>query len=207
MRSVFVPLVILALAGCSDPKAASEKNFKTAVQNYLDALYPRCYVVSSFPAFKSDWDINHSNEKLAALAKAGLLTEKEVEVEEKDFMGRLKTVKKLSYNLNDEGKKYYKAAVAKNMRGDSLGGLCAGKATVKSIVQYSEPADMMGLKVSQVNYEYTVAGLPKWASSPELQKYVEGLKPDVDSQDTPVKKAEAVILTNNGWVHEKLFSR
>lgn len=141
------------------------------------------------------------------MATAGLVTEREVQIEEKDFLGKSRTVTKLSYDLTEEGKKYYKAAVSKNLRGDSLGGLCAGKATLKSIVQYSEPADMMGLKVSRVNYEYTVADLPKWASSPDLQKYVEGLKTDVDSQDTPVKKAEAVILTSNGWVHEKLFSR
>lgn len=207
MRSLVIPLVIFAIAGCSDPKAASERNFKKAIQTYLDAAYPRCYVVSSFPALKSDWDINYSNERLSALEKAGLLAEKEVQVEEKDFFGKPRMVTKLSYDLTEEGKKFYKADVSKNLRGDSMGGLCVGKATVKSIDQYSEPAEMMGLKVSHVNYEYTVTDLPKWASSPDLQKYVEGLKTDVESQDTPVKKAEAVVLTSNGWVHEKLFSR
>jgi hypothetical protein len=65
----------------------------------------------------------------------------------------------------------------------------------------------MGLKVSRVNYQYTVADLPAWTSSPDLQKFVEGLKADLNSQATPLKKTEAVVLTSNGWVHEKLFSR
>jgi hypothetical protein len=144
---------------------------------------------------------------MEALVKAGLLSKKDVQVEEKAFLGGPRQVTKVAYDLSEEGKKYYKQGVSKNMRGEALGGLCAGKATVKSIDQFSEPADMMGLKVSRVNYEYTVSDLPAWTSSPDVQQFVDGLKADAGSQATPVKKVEAVVLTNNGWVHEKLFSR
>jgi hypothetical protein len=207
LRFLAIPLVLLTLAGCSDPKAVSERNFKNAIQHYLDAAYPRCYVISNFPADKGEWDFTNKNEKLAALEKVGIVTSKEIQVEEKDFLGRPRKVTKVSYDLTTEGKKFFKPNVSHNMRGEPLGGLCAGKATVKSIDQYSEPAEMMGLKVSRVNYQYTVADLPAWTSSPDLQKFVEGLKADLNSQATPLKKTEAVVLTSNGWVHEKLFSR
>lgn len=208
MRYLAIPIVFLALAGCSDPKAASEKNFKKAIQSYLDTAYPRCYFASNFPTVKSEWNFNNSNGVLEALAGAGLLAKKEIQQEEKNIFGPgSHMVTKLSYDLTTEGKKYYKSGAVKNLRGESTGGFCAGKATVKSVGQYSEPAEMMGLKISRVNYEYTVSDLPAWASSPDIQKNVHGIKADLDSQTTPLKKVEGMVLTNNGWVHEKLFSQ
>lgn len=208
MRYLSIPIALLALAGCSDPKSASEKNFKVAVQSYLDSEYPHCYVTRNFPAVKADFDFRHENETLEALTKAGLLSRKEIQQEEKDMFGqRPHTVTRLSYDLTAEGKKYYKPGITKNLRGDAVGGFCVGKAEVKSIGQFSEPADMMGLKVSRVNYEYTVSDLPEWTALPEIQQFVDQIQADSKSQTTPIKKVDAVVLTNNGWVHEKLFSQ
>ena len=208
MRKLVTTMVLLALAGCSDPKAASEKNFKSAMQNYLDTAYPRCYFASNFPAIKADWDIGRKNAALAALEKAGLLSVKEVQQEEKQmFSQQTRVVKKQTYDLTAEGKKYYKADATKNLKGETMGALCAGKASVKSIGQFTEPAEMMGQKISRVNYEYTVTDLPAWATSPDLQMALDGLKADAQSSSTPIKGVVAMVLTNNGWVHEKMFSR
>lgn len=208
MRKLLLTLAVLSLAGCSDPKAASEKNFKAAMQNYLDTAYPRCYFTGNFPEVKADWDFAHRNAAMAALEKAGLLRSSEIEQQEKQmFSAQTRTVKRTSYELTEEGKKYYKPGVTQNLKGDSMGGICAGKAVVKSIGQFTEPAEMMGQKISRVNYEYTVTGLPGWAQSADLQKTLVGLQEDARSESSPVKGIVAMVLTNNGWVHEKMFSR
>lgn len=208
MRNLVITIVLLVLAGCSDPKAATEKNFKSAMQNYLDTAYPRCYFASNFPVIKADWDIGGKNAALAALEKAGLLSAKEIQQEEKQmFSAQTRTVTKLSYDLTGEGKKYYKLDGTTTHRGETIGAFCAGKATVKSIGQFTEPAEMMGQKISRVNYEYTVTDLPAWAMSPDVQQAVGGLKADAQSASSPIKGVVAMILTNNGWVHEKMFSR
>ena len=208
LRYLAILIALLSVAGCSDPKAASEKNFKVAVQNYLNTAYPRCYVVRNFPTDKDEWNFNRANDTLEALAKSGLLSKKETKEEQKNMFGQgTHTVTKLTYDLTAEGKKYYKPGVTKNLRGDTMGGFCVGKANLKSIAQFSEPADMMGLKVSRVNYDYVVTDLPAWANAPDMQQALGELKADVDSKLTPRKAAEAVVLTNTGWVHEKLFSR
>jgi hypothetical protein len=201
-------MAVFALAGCSDPKTASESNFKAAMQNYLDTAYPRCYFVSNFPAEKESWDVGGKNLALATLEQAGLLGVKEVQHEEKQmFSDKTRTVTKQSYDLTAEGRKYYKAEATKNLRGEAMGGLCAGKATVTSIGQFTEPADMMGLRISRVNYSYTVADLPAWAMRPDVQKAIRGLKEDAQSASTPVQGVVGMALTNNGWVHEKMLSQ
>lgn len=208
MRYLAIPALILVLTGCSDPKEASEKNFKIAIQSYLDSAYPRCYFVSNFPAIKGDWDIGGKNSGLIALEKAGLLKSTEVQEEEKQlFSQATRMVTRLSYDLTPEGKKYYKPAAAKNMKGEEMGGFCIGKASVKMVGQYTEPAEMMGQKVSRVNYEYTVTDLPAWTSSPDVQRALKGIKADLDSEKNPIKELDALVLTNNGWVHERMFSR
>lgn len=214
MRHSLILAVVAALvAGCSDPKAATEKNFKVAMQSYLDTAYPKCYILQKFPTtaqFIEKKGAQQEKETLKTLTKAGLLFEKEIERQEiKDIFngGGMKTFVKSTFDLTDEGKKYYKNDIKKNFMGESVGGFCFGKATVKAITQFSEPGEMMGQKVSRVNYEYTVSDLPKWATSPEVTASINSLKADAESNVTPVKALNAAILTNNGWVHESLFQK
>jgi hypothetical protein len=41
----------------------------------------------------------------------------------------------------------------------------------------------------------------------ELLALYPQMKADVESEAKPVKAIAGVVLTNNGWMHEKLFSR
>lgn len=212
-HSLILAAVAVLVAGCSDPKAANEKNLKVAMQSYLDTAYPRCYILQKFPTtvqFVEKKGSQQEKETLRTLTKAGLLFEKEIERKEiKDIFdgGGMKALVKVTFDLTDEGKKYYKNDVQKNFKGEGMGGFCFGKATVKAITQFSEPGDMLGQKVSRVNYEYTVSDLPKWATSPEVTSSINSLKADAESNATPVKALNAAILTNNGWVHERLFQK
>lgn len=46
---ITLPIIVLALTPCSGPKDANEKNFKAAIQTYLDSEYPMCYIKAQFP--------------------------------------------------------------------------------------------------------------------------------------------------------------
>ncbi|WP_333877535.1 hypothetical protein [Methylobacter sp.] len=200
--------VAVAIVGCSDPKAANEDNFKVSIQAYLDTAYPKCYLYTELPTTIGDFDLNRIKEKLQALAKAGIVSKKEGSREISDYFSRVKkTVPAPLFDLTDEGRKYYKPDIEKTLGGKSVGGFCFGKARIKEITQFTEPADLFGQKVSSVNYTYEVYDLPEWAKSPEIISAIDSLKSDVESLTTPVKKMEAVILTNNGWVHEKILKR
>ena len=73
--------------------------------------------------------------------------------------------------------------------------------------QFGEPGDMMGQKISRVTYTYSVDDLPKWAGDQAVIETNRDLSSMVSSKDTPIKETRAFILTNNGWVHERLFGK
>lgn len=207
LRSVVVAGVAVII-GCSDPKAANEDNFKISIQAYLDTAYPKCYFYTELPTTLGDFNFNGTKEKLQALVKAGIVSEKEGSREIADTFGKVKkTVPAPLFDLTDEGRKYYKPDMEKTFGGKSIGGFCFGKARVKEITQFTEPSDLFGRKVSSVNYTYEVYDFPDWAKSPEIISAIDSLKSDVESLTTPVKKMEAVVLTNNGWVHEKILKK
>ena len=207
-RLVFVAVLsTLVFTGCGSKQDANEKNFKIAIQNYLDVKYPKCYFTENFPAVVMDFDLKNEKVTFAALIKAGLVSVKDEPHEETNFLGAKKTTIKPTFYLTDEGKKFYKENAEKTLGGNPIGGFCFGKAKVQDVPQFSEPSDMLGQKVSRVNYTYVVSDLPSWTKSPEILSAIPSLKPDVESENTPIKGLDAVILTNNGWVHERLFQK
>ena len=205
-RITLIAVAVLLIA-CSDPKAASEKNFKISIQKSLDAAYPMCYVKANFPAAIPASDPYRSKSELQALVSAGLLSVKEEsrEVSEKIFFSdkiRIKMVVEMVYNLTEEGKKFYKADGEKDLYGKPIGGFCFGKATVKEIPEFTEPADAGGVRSSRVTYTYQVSELPDWAKLPATIAVIPRLKKDVESEKTPIKSMAMLMLTNNGWTFQ-----
>jgi len=193
-RCLMVLAAVMVVAGCSDPKAANESNFKAAIQQHLDTVYPRCYVIADFPYSTKGGFFNRSKE-MGALAAVGVVSVKEIDSKEK------------SYELTELGKTSYKENAGTGFSGQKLSGLCFGKASVTAVTQFSEPAEILGHKVSQVNYEYTVSDLPDWAQTAQVQGAFAELKKDVQSKDKPRKALDTVLLTNKGWVHERQFRK
>ncbi|MBK0167378.1 hypothetical protein [Klebsiella sp. S69] len=112
-----------------------------------------------------------------------------------------------SYDLTEEGKKYYKPDAAKTMKGENIGGFCFGKATVTEVSNFTEPSDAMGQKISRVSFTYKVSEIPDWAKSPEIMNADRQLQKDVSSESEGVKVTNVFLLTNNGWIHERLFGK
>lgn len=200
---------MLALAGCNDPKKPSESNFKSAAQEYLDTVYPACYIKANFPYKTDGVSFNNMPEIMQALAEKGLLTEKELSRKHIDAAWGIKAhdIVVNSYDLTVEGRKYYKQDAGTNMRGENLGGFCFGKATVTEVSNFTEPSDAMGQKISRVSFVYKVSEIPDWAKSPEILNAVRQIRKDVDSEQNGMKVTNVFLLTNKGWVHEKLFGK
>lgn len=199
----------LALTGCDDPKKPSESNFKTAAQQYLDTVYPACYIKANFPYKTDGISFNNLPEILHAMAEKGLLTEQELSRKHIDasWGSKARDVVVNSYALTEEGKKFYKPDAAKTMKGENIGGFCFGKATVTEVSNFTEPSDAMGQKISRVSFIYKVSEIPDWAKSPEIMNADRQLQKDVSSESEGVKVTNVFLLTNNGWIHERLFGK
>lgn len=194
--------IAVLVAACSDPKAANEKNFKVAIQKTLDAEYPKCYVTANFPATVGAFDVSGNKANFKALVNAGLLSEKEESHEVAGYFGKKNVVVEPTFYLTEEGRKFYKADAAKALMGGAVGGFCFGKATVKEITQFTEPADMGGIRASRVSFTYQVNDFPAWARLPETLFANTRLKADVESEKTPIEGGDVLALTNNGWMSQ-----
>ena len=52
-----------------------------------------------------------------------------------------------------------------------------------------------------------VSDIPDWAKSPEILNADRQIKKDVNSEHDGVKVTNGFLLTNNGWIHQKLFGK
>ena len=84
---------------------------------------------------------------------------------------------------------------------------CYGDYEALKITGFTEPAEHEGVRVSTVNYSYSVADISDWAKSDFLLKNFPQVSKDLKSDVEPLSGKATFILTNNAWVHEELFER
>lgn len=226
MRSVVVLAAVTALvAGCSDPKAASKKNFETAINDWISVNPPclslpytgvraadRAADAGVFPLYVeaavSEHPVRLANQKKAAapfeaLAAAGLLKGEPAEITQTGyFSGPQPKLAVVAYSLTSEGEKAYSARG--NSRMMASPSFCYGEPAVKEIVRFTEPGDMMGMTVSQVEYTYQLKNMPEWAKSKAMQAQFPQLARD---NAEALEDKDVVVLMNEGWVHEKAMKR
>lgn len=226
MRFVVVLAAVAALvAGCSDPKAASKKNFETAINDWISQNPPclplpytgvnaadRAADAGVFPLYVeaavSEHPMRLENQKKAAapfetLVTAGLLKGESAEIAQSGFFpGARPKLAVVAYSLTPEGEKAFSEKGAS--RRISIPSFCYGEPAVKEIVRFTEPGDMMGMTVSQVEYTWQLKNMPEWAKSQPMQAEF----PQLARDNAEVLEGKAaVVLMNEGWVHEKAMKR
>lgn len=221
MRTIVLTLgagIAALLTACGSAKDASEGNFK----KIIDAHYAKdCIAVQPDGGFGVDSEtfpvtielepVKHPNqaernaEKLAqfeALAKAGLLSVKDTQVQGKGGLwghqGQMLDAKE--YALTDAGRASYQET--ERTRARKTGEFCAGHYAVDAIKRFTEPGSLGPYTASEVSYTYSPQNVPAWANNPAVRAAI----PQLDRQLQERQEGRAVmILTNEGWVHEKDF--
>jgi hypothetical protein len=195
--------VIVLLAACGSAKDANKSNFSTAIQTYLDTQKGLCAAIPAkgSPFTLSNRDTIGSSKKRAdALVEAGLLSKRDTEV--KAMFGD-KMEPGSEYQLTEVGQKFLVPNGANTMGGHDA--FCTGKFTVVAVDNFTEPSDMMGVKVSQVNYRFKLEDAEDWARSEAIGANYRNFAERAKAEEISGKAA--LILTNDGWMHERLFKR
>ncbi len=198
---------LFILTGCSDPRDASKENFAEAIQAFLGTRHNTvCAPINGVEpplSIPRDAGLAQSQQQqLNALASAGLLSKSEKTIEvEQGFMTRKKTqVPGFQYDLTPDGKAFFKPG-RKQPWGYDAGAFCFGQPKVTEIVSFTEPADMMGMKISRVIYRLDLGKTPDWARADTVLAAYPRLSGALSrNQDKAV-----LVLTDSGWVHEKLL--
>ena len=187
--------ILLLLSGCSDQRTASKANFKAAIQAYFDTRPGACvslpdreipFRVSLRPMFNFH---PSTQERADALVAVGLLTS--APAPKRPFVRD----PEIEYQLTPAGSKVL--VKGPQMLGYSSDAFCTGKYRVKDILNFTEPADMLGSRVSHVTHSYILEGAADWARSPQLLEMNPKFKEEVNGtarQDT------LMVLRNDGWI-------
>ena len=178
--------VMLFVLGC-DKKADNNLNFTSAINTYY-ATHPACLWSSSkqFPA-QADTSDQSKTAPYDALVDQGLLVR--TTAEKKKFIIASKQVN--NYDLSDNGR----AAWTADTTQPGFGNFCYGHRKVTSIDSSTPTTGAVGA-TTQVNYRYTLADAPAWASAAETQTAYPQLQADLAAPQT----ARATLTnTSNGW--------
>lgn len=191
----------LALASCSNPKTASNSNFQTAIQKYLDTQPACTYVSLNGHPLPQDVDLrtaDWSKQGVDPLISAGLVKESDATIKEQQWDGTSKSAPGKHFELTEKGKQFVSKGYADRTT------LCYGKPVITKIVRYTEPSDAMGMKMSQVTYTWHLEDVADWAKNDVIQK----ASPDIASNLASEQKAEAtVVLTNEGWLDSRMMDK
>lgn len=207
----FVALSALWLTGCDLPKDANKSNFEKAINARLEKEcitvspmgmlgakpYPVQLAVAYADKYTSQEKADERNTRqfsaLDALVKSGLLTVKDTQVNE--VIGFSDTGGKVpgrEYALTEEGKTYLKSPGRPDF--------CTGHYKVDEVVDFTEPGDAMGMKITQVNYTFSPANVPEWVKSEEVRQVFPDLNRSLAEKQ---KKRVTLVLKNDGWSAER----
>ena len=203
----------LALDACSNPKAASEANFKAAIQDQIASQRACLVVPSGFPRelVEGSFDFGRQAELFDELVSIGLLESEPIqkEVPKNAWAPVLPFSKRAMKTV--EGKLYSVTAVGEATVGHASRlstSFCYGSYQVREVTNFTEPGETAGQTVSLASYTYSAAEIADWARGSEiLRDAFPRLARDLESQAEPIKDQAALVLTERGWVHAAMFGK
>lgn len=202
VRFALLGCLAATVVGCGSVKDANKGNFAKAIQAYLDTRNGVCADIPAkeypFSLANKGW-FSDMKQRADALAEVGLLTRSDTQIKA-SFGNAMEEGSE--YQLTELGKKFLVAGGANTMgRHDAF---CSGKYEVVEVENFTEPSDAMGTTISRVNYRYKVKDAADWVKSEGLHAAYKSLKEQTEGE---VRDKAVLVLTNEGWLHERLFRR
>ena len=179
-------VLLAASLGCNK-KVDSTSNYTSAINTYYSA-HPACLfdTPKQFPT-QADTSGSSKTSDMDALVDQGLLTR--TTSEKKVLIIASKQVN--NYDLSAKGRSNWTA----DPNQPGYGNFCYGHRKVTSI-DSSTPADSNPGATTQVDYHYTIDGVPDWAKTAETQNAYPQLHTDLAS---PQAAQATLTNTSNGW--------
>ena len=214
---LFSGAVLLSACG-DDTKAANEANFETALNAHY-AVMKQCIRIGSkandegiIQEYRSTAQTAGGNQSREisfynGLVDLGLLEVVTYQRDERGFSGQVKgKADWVGYKFSEKGKSYLRPA-SLDKGGFSTGSpqLCYGARKIVEITNYTEPAEVMGVKASTVQYTYKIVDVEPWAKAPTFTSRYDWLPERLSDQS--IEADDDLVLTNNGWVHHSTFKQ
>lgn len=201
---ILISGLALILSGCGDDsKTANEANFKVALNAHF-AKMKECSgiggktdangYIKTFRVKGHEWTAQEK-ERFIELEKRGVLEVVKFQKEETSFTTDTEMVDYVGYKFSVMGKGYLRPTELDTGTVNSgIPQLCYGTKSVLEVTNFTEPADVAGVKASNVKFKYKLVDIAPWADSPAVN--AKAINASEDSED--------MILTNDGWMHHSV---
>ena len=209
----------LTLSACgNDPKTANAANFEAALNAHY-AVMKQCIRIGSKPnddgiiqEYKLDAQAQSGTRGpeisfYNGLVDLGLLEAVSYQRDELGFSGQVTgKANWVGYKFSEKGKSYLRPEnLDKGAFSTGAPLLCYGARQVVEITNFTEPADVMGVKASTVQYTYKIVDVAPWAKTPAFSSRYDWLPERLTNQ--AIEGDDDMVLTNNGWVHHSTFKQ
>jgi len=197
---------VFILSGCGgDLNAASKASFESALNAHY-AKVKQCLVIGGEPnaegiiqEFKTGGMAQNTQLSFYnGMTNLGLLNAVTYQKDTRNFSGEVSGKSDwIGFKFSDEGQKYLKETDDRLSSGAPQ--LCYGTPQVVELKGFTEPAESMGVKVSNVQYTYKLVDIASWATEP----LVMGQYPMLSQQlaNKSIEKNDDMVLISKGWVH------
>ena len=201
------------LSACgNDTQAANDANFEHALNAHY-AQMKQCVKIGSKPnadgiiqEFRTDGGMQDKQLPFYnGLVNLGLVEAVTYQKDTKNFSGQV-TGKAdwVGYKFSDKGQTFLRPAeLDKGAFSTGARQLCYATPQVVEIINFTEPAEALGVKVSNVQYSYTLVDIAPWANDSALTKQFDWLSERISSDN--ILKDDDLVLTNNGWGHHSVL--
>lgn len=197
LRKLAMPALVLAslLVGCGDRRAVDADTFKQALQHYYDG-HPECVAL---PIDLTNGAVDDADgmyrDQINALIKSGLLVAAgQNGAKGSAVAGAGKTS---PYVPTAAGKAAIHAAPDRFLGGSMI---CYAHRKIVDIVSFTQSTEMLGSKVVEVTYSYTLTKIAPWARIAAIQAEFPAIKTAVAAPT--MRAAEGLVQTDHGWVDE-----
>jgi len=198
----------------NDPKAANEANFEAALNAYY-AQMKQCIRVGSAPnvdgiiqEFRTDGRVQDKQLSFYnSLVDLGLLDAVSYQKDTKNFSGQVTgKVAWVGYKFSAKGETFLRPVdLDSGVFSTGARQLCYGTPQVVEITNFTEPAEVMGVKASTIQYTYKIVDVELWANEPTFTSQYDWLAARLSDQS--IEADDDLVLTNNGWVHHSTFKQ
>jgi len=172
-------IALFVLSACDDGQTLTESQARQTLQDYYDA-HPVCASMSiGFPVEIAN--VSYLKGPMEALTKAGLIV-----------------VTGTRYRVTTTGEGALHPGADKFLGGTDL---CFAKRSIQKITVMTVPAEVAGVMIATVTYDYALKDVTPWANEPTIASAFPQIRTVIGKPDGHA--TDVLVQTTDGWRHER----
>ena len=172
-------IALFVLSACDDGQALTESQARRTLQDYYDA-HPVCASMAiGFPVEIAN--VAYLKGQMEALTKAGLIV-----------------VTGTRYRVTTAGESVLHPGADKFLGGTDV---CFAKRSIQKITVMTVPAEVAGVMIATVTYDYALKDVAPWANEPTMASAFPQIRTVLGKPEGHA--TDVLVQTTDGWWHER----